>query len=266
MIVPHLDDPAVRGARNRREAFNIASRIDHAELARELAVNLPENCHTLKHGDMASILPDLKSDYFDCINADPPYGLNSSVAFSDAAKLRHDYADSLDVALAAAECIASEGYRVAKARAHLYMFCDVDQFVLLKKIVASHCWKPWRTPIIWDKGNAGHAPARTLGWRRSHELILFASKGEKEFSTVTSDVIRVPNVRDKGHAAEKPTELYVQLLKRSCLPRDRVLDPCCGSGTILQAAEEIYTTPWASSATRRPTDWLSRICTARGAR
>ena len=97
-------------------------------------------------------------------------------------------------------------------------------------------------PPIWDKGSTGHAPARTLGWRRSHELILFASKGGKRFSTVTSDVIRVPNVRDKGHAAEKPTELYVELLKRSCLPRDRVLDPCCGSGTIFQAARETYTT------------------------
>ncbi len=53
---------------------------------------------------------------------------------------------------------------------------------------------------------------------------------------------RLPNVRDKGHAAEKPTGLYVELLKRSCLPRDRVLDPCCGSGTIFQAARETYTT------------------------
>ncbi len=34
----------------------------------------------------------------------------------------------------------------------------------------------------------------------------------------------------------------MQLLKRSCLPRDRVLDPCCGSGTIFQAARETHTT------------------------
>jgi len=177
---------------------------------------------------------------FDCIIADPPYGMNSG-AFGDAAKLRHDYGDSLHAALAAAECIAREGYRVTKRRAHLYLFCDVDQFVLLKEIVARHRWKPWRTPIIRDKGSTSHAPARTKGWRRSHELILFATKGGKGFSTVASDVLRVPNLRDKGHAAEKPTELYVQLLKRSCLPRNRVLDPCCGSGTIFQAARETFT-------------------------
>jgi hypothetical protein len=95
VIVPHLDDPAVRGARNRREAFNIACRLDHAALARELAVNLPENRHTLRLGDMARVLPELPSGEFDCIIADPPYGLNSNGAFGDAAKLRHDYEDSL---------------------------------------------------------------------------------------------------------------------------------------------------------------------------
>jgi len=167
--------------------------------------------------------------------------MNSGTDFGNAAKLQHTYEDSVDAALAAAECIAKEGFRVAKRRAHLYLFCDIDHFVRLKEIVARHRWKPWRTPIIWDKGSTGYALAGTQGWRRSHELILFASKGGKGFSTATSDVIRVPNVRDKSHAAEKPAALYVELLKRSCLPRDRVLDPCCGSGTIFDAARETYT-------------------------
>lgn len=61
-------------------------------------------------------------------------------------------------------------------------------------------------------------------------------------SSICSRFLQSSGVRDKGHAAEKPTELYVQLLKRSCLPRDLILDPCCGSGTIFQAVRETYTT------------------------
>ncbi len=53
-----------------------------------------------------------------------------------------------------------------------------------------------------------------------------------------SDIVPVPNVREKNHAAEKPTAIYAELLKRSCLPCDQVLDPCCGSGTIFAAAKE----------------------------
>jgi len=75
VIVPHLDDPAIRRARNRREAFNIACRLNHVERAKKLArqaANLPENSHTLTLGDMASIFLDLPPRHFDCIIADPP--------------------------------------------------------------------------------------------------------------------------------------------------------------------------------------------------
>lgn len=187
---------------------------------------------------MAEILPTLDSAQFDCIIADPPYGLNACEEFGDAAKLRHDYEDSPLAAMKAVECIAKECNRLAKERAHLYLFCDIDQFVLLKQIVAEHGWRVWRTPIIWNKGSTGYAPAGTQGFRRSYELILFASKGGKNFGALYSDIVPVPNVREKNHAAEKPTAIYAELLKRSCLPCDRVLDPCCGSGTIFAAAKE----------------------------
>ena len=80
------------------------------------------------------------------------------------------------------------------------------------------------------------APVGAAGLRRSYEFILWAQKGGKEFGQVWSDVIEVPTVRDKIHAAQKPVELYHTLLRRSCLPGDKVLDPCCGAGTIFPAA------------------------------
>lgn len=53
---------------------------------------------------MASVFLDLPPHHFDCIIADPPYVLNSETDFDDAAKLQHSYEDSLDAALAVAEC------------------------------------------------------------------------------------------------------------------------------------------------------------------
>jgi DNA modification methylase len=64
---------------------------------------------------------------------------------------------------------------------------------------------------------------------------LFAWKGKKS-CIIMGDVIDVPPVRTKKHAAEKPVELYRRLLSRSCQIGDTVLDPCCGTGTIFPAA------------------------------
>jgi site-specific DNA-methyltransferase (adenine-specific) len=42
-----------------------------------------------------------------------------------------------------------------------------------------------------------------------------------------------------GHGAQKPVELFRNLLARSCRPGDTVLDPFAGSGTIFPAAHDL---------------------------
>ena len=177
----------------------------------------------------------MESDQFSCIIADPPYGVEAG-AFGDAAKLAHRYTDTPAAARDIAECIFAEAARVAKSQAHLYLFCDIAQFTALQEIAASHGWKPWRTPLVWHKGTSGFAPMMSGGWRRTYELILFASKGHMPLNSLADDVIRISNLRDKVHAAQKPDDLYASLIKCSCIPGDQILDPCCGSGTIFRAA------------------------------
>jgi len=43
---------------------------------------------------------------------------------------------------------------------------------------------------------------------------------------------------DKRHAAEKPEDLYELLIDLTCPIGSKVLDPCCGSGTIFPAATQ----------------------------
>jgi len=43
----------------------------------------------------------------------------------------------------------------------------------------------------------------------------------------------------RRHAAEKPVDLYEDLLLRSAKPGNRVLDPCCGAGPIFPAANRL---------------------------
>lgn len=230
-----LDRKEVSSARNVTEAYNIASRIIEAEFLEELEERgVTKPLHVLIHGDLIEYMSKLEPN-FDLIIADPPYGIGAD-QFGDAAKLSHGYEDSQVQALLLARAILDLGSQLTEDEAHLYMFCDIENFVLLREMVVDAGWKPSRTPLIWSKGTTGHAPSRAMGFRRQYELILFATKGDKPLATVRGDVFDFPNPRDKVYAAQKPVELYEAFMRLSCIPGDKVLDPCCGAGTVFRAA------------------------------
>lgn len=238
IVAPYLKDPEVAKARSVSDAFSIVARKVEAEFVAELhRRGVGKNSiHTLVEGDLTILLPSFPTNTFTCTIADPPYGIDAD-NFGSAARESHLYADDPERAWAIAETVAREAYRVSRSEAHLYMFCDIEMFVPLRDALNARAeWKVWRTPLVWSKGNLGHAPSGISGLRRSYELILWAQKGSKAFGQLWNDVIEVATVRGKLHAAQKPVELYQTLLRRSCLPGDKVLDPCCGSGTIFPAA------------------------------
>jgi len=246
LVAGHLDSPDVAHAKSLRQAHAIVSKRIEAELTNVLAERgaTKPTVHTLILGDFPHIMVKLPPNAFTCIIADPPYGIEAH-KFGDAAKLTHIYEDDVTEAFKLAMDIFTIGHLVTKDNAHLYMFCDIDHFVHLRDIGQDNGWDVWRTPIIWHKlSSQAHAPSGTRGFRRSYELILFATKGVKPFSQVYADVIDAAQPRDKDVAAQKPTELYETLLSRSCLPGDKVLDPCCGSGTIFKAAEHLQLKAW----------------------
>lgn len=247
LVAGHLDSPEVANAKSISQAANIVGRRLEAELALELTRRGRQRKvrHTLIRGDFTEtrIYEDLPRD-FSCVIADPPYGIGAD-EFGDAAQHVHTYVDTEDAALILAEEIFAIGLGHTLPEAHLYLFCDIEHFLKLRIIGDTLGWTVWRTPLIWRKTtSASHAPSLNRGFRRSYELILFASKGGKPFAQVYSDVIDAAQPRDKDVAAQKPTELYETLLSRSCLPGDRVLDPCCGSGTIFKAAEACQLEAW----------------------
>ena len=239
LIHPWMDDPEVRAAPNAQQAFNIVARKIEAEMQADLAKLAPErkSPHTLILGDLTDEMRKLPDDTYTCIIADPPYGIGAD-KFGDVADFTHQYDDGFGIAVAVAGAISTLSQSITKSEAHLWMFCDIDLFIAIRDRIDSNTeWNCWRTPIIWDKGT-GYAPQQSSGFQRCYELILFASKGGKPFGAVKKDILLAPPVHDRVHAAQKPTILYNELLRRSCLFGDKVLDPCCGSGTIFTSAHE----------------------------
>lgn len=240
IIAKHLNNPKVQNARNEAEAIKIV--LDDAEnrMKAELKKKalLPVSRHQLILGDCLDELRKLPPNSVDSIITDPPYGMKADKMGKGEF---HMYDDSPETARKICEFIISEGFRISKPKAILFMFCDVDHFVHLRDHASRMAWSCWRQPLIWRKGSEGHAPWGRAGFVRTYECILFAVKGQKELIFPGGpDILdyKRPARSERVHSAEKPVDLLAHLIRISTLPHQTVLDPCMGSGPMVEAANK----------------------------
>lgn len=243
-LAKHLDDPDVAKAKTVKEAYNIATR-KMANLFSKKLLELTNgqvdtSNYELIKGDALQEMKKMEQK-FHVIITDPPYGIDADTfaptSNSDSG-LHHQYKDSEEYAEACYLAVASDGFRLTHDQAHAYIFFDMRHYTRIVYLFEHYGWDVHPYPIIWDKttgmlGNSTHFP------RRTYETILFCTKGDKPVTGVHNDLIRIPYQGTKLHAAEKPVDLYIDLLRRSVIAGDYVFDPFAGSGTIFAAAKKL---------------------------
>ena len=246
VVAQHLSNPAIAKARNATEAFNLVIAAEEKAYQAELIKRRPAivgASYEVRRGSLLDIMPKLESGFVDTILADPPYGIGVNTGgFRSRTVHHHNYDDSPDAAKLVLQTIISEGFRVTKSRANMFIFCDIDLFGWLKEACGRAGWEPFRTPITWGKSDSeGMAPWGREGFRRTTEWILFARKGQKGLYHPPIDYLRHNRVArdEREYGPEKPLPLLKELLAASTLPGDMVLDPCCGSGSTLLAAKQL---------------------------
>src|SRR3990167_5039883 len=135
--------------------------------------------------------------------------------------------------------LGAHWYRVAKEQAHLYVCCDIDGFHFARKWLTSVGWRVHRTPIVNFKRDGSRVPWPQHGPQRKWELVLYAVKGNRPVTRIYPDVIETHGDDNLGHGAQKPVELYTNLLTRSVRPGDSALDCFGGTGTIIPACHAL---------------------------
>jgi len=237
-VSKHLSDPRIARSKNVHAAYRQILDAQRVNFERELiAVSGFHSNHTCLLGDCREIMNTLERNSFDTLLIDPPYGIDADKMKTDTS---HNYTDSADYALELCRYIFRRSFYLLKLQGLGFMFCDIEHFIILRTIAEQQGFSTWRKPIIWQKDrNTGHAPWGRNGFTYTYECILFFVKGQKALVDNGG-----PDVRyfertarsEKLHAAEKPQELLQWLLQISSRPGDHILDPCCGSGSIFEAA------------------------------
>lgn len=241
-LAEHLDDPEVRHAASERTALEIVKRKIAREHAEERAKTEPveerSSPHKVIEGDVMNVLQFMDAEIFDVLLTDPPYGNNANTLKPRIGAL-HQYEDDPDTFTDLFSSLLPAINHVMKSEAHAYVFCNIRMWPVLCEWFREAGWHPWPRPLIWTK-NSGQAIDITKGPAFRYEAILYAIRGGKPVVQMgKTDVLRYDSVVDKLHPAEKPVELLRDLLSRSALPGDRLLDPLAGSGSVLPAANSM---------------------------
>lgn len=196
--------------------------------------------------DAVAWLRTLPDACVDLVVTDPPYeSLEKHRSVGTTTRLTHSKASSNEWFAIFPNArfgeLFAELFRVLRADAHLYLFCDPTTAFEAKPAGEAAGFRFWK-PLIWDKKKIGMG----YHYRARYEMILFFEKGKRKLSDLAiPDVLEAPRVHG-GYPTEKPVSVCATLVSQSSAPGQVVADPFMGSGAVGEAALSLERHFWGN--------------------
>jgi hypothetical protein len=185
---------------------------------------------------------DYAGPKFNMIHCDFPYGINADKHDQGQAALHGGYADSAEIYFELLDTLSVAMESVIDESAHLIFWFSMDYYKDTLERLTEMGWRVNRFPLIWHKSdNTGVLPDPKRGPRRGYETAFMASRGDRLLTAkgAVNNVCPWPG-RDKSiHMSEKPVGMLKHFMGMVVDEFSRVLDPTCGSGNSIKAAEQL---------------------------
>jgi site-specific DNA-methyltransferase (adenine-specific) len=184
---------------------------------------------TLYCADCADVLPELRR--IGAVITDPPYAIPTQVA--SGRTVTRNVGD-LSMIEGAFKVHIASWKRLLGDAGRVFVFCDGASYSVIYRAAYGHFNL---ASLVWDKGRIGMGRE----FRKRHELIIHGwgtnTPVVDSEGTAHDDILAFSPVSsaERFHPAEKPIGLIGGELMRVC--RDVILDPFCGSGSVLVAAK-----------------------------
>lgn len=185
----------------------------------------------------------------DCIVTDPPFGVDnlSNMATTQegrkyARKIAND--ESPEVAIATFQNVMNVLLPKTRDNCDAYIFTSYqvlkEWLVMLDDFMGPHGFAR-KAVIVWEKDGPGMGDLDNP-FGMGCEFIMQYRKGKLDKATKRRNaVLHIPQVRpaDLIHPHEKPLPLLQLLAEASTRPRDFLVDPFGGSGSLARACKKI---------------------------
>lgn len=186
--------------------------------------------------------PTYDGEPFNLIHCDFPYGVNREKSGYSAASviLQGGYEDSENTYWELLQCLASNIDRIAAPQCHLMFWFSMKFYIPTVQFLREQTdFIIDNFPFIWHKSdNSGVLPDHQRGARRTYETALFGYRGDRKIVSAVANSIAAP-LGPVTHISQKPLPVLSHFFRMLVDSSTRLLDPTCGSGTALRAAEAL---------------------------
>ena len=201
----------------------------------------PPRPESILLADFLTWAPQYSGPKFNLLHCDFPYGVN---AFSGGSNRQHKevgYDDSPDIYWALVAALCKNLDRFLAYSAHVVFWFSMNHYeetlTRLRHDAPSIQWDPF--PLIWHKSdNAGIIPDASRGGRRTYETALFGAREDRKIIKPLALSYSAPTDKEH-HPSTKPVPVLKHFFGMLVDSGTRLLDPTCGSGSALRAAEAL---------------------------
>ena len=183
-----------------------------------------KNKQVWKIGDCFDVMQEYPDNYFDLILTDPPYGIDiccDGTVGGDGGNFNFKATD----------------YKIQtwdKERLDIKYFDEMLRVSKNQIIFGGNYYIDYLNPtscfIVWDKDNSGNFADCELAWTSFNTAVrLFKYR----WNGMLQGDMKHKEIR--VHPTQKPVPLFEWILKNYAKAGYKILDPFCGSGTILEA-------------------------------
>lgn len=181
---------------------------------------------------------------FNLIHCDFPYGANLfDGSQGRGAEPSAGYTDTAEVYDQLIEALCANLDRLMSLSGHMMFWLSADTRIINDTILKFNKLAPslsfHKFPLVWFKSdNAGIASDPTHGPRHVYEVCLLASRSKRQIVRVKADAHSAPTDK-RLHPSTKPEPVLKHFFEMLVDENTTMLDPTCGSGASLRAAEAL---------------------------
>lgn len=187
--------------------------------------------------------PAYRGEPFNLIHCDFPYGVNVFGGQWSGKLTTPGYIDTADIYEKLIACLCNNLDRMMAHSGHLVFWLSGDIKIQAKTLQMFSELAPQLSfcnfPLIWVKSdNVGIVPDPKREPRRIYETALIASREDRLLVKPVSNAIASPTNKEH-HPHTKPEPVLKHFLQMFVDSNTRMLDPTCGGGSSLRAAEAL---------------------------
>ena len=203
----------------------------------------PKKKQEIINGDFCKWSEAYDGPKFNLIHCDFPYGIQHGKSEQGGAKTWRAYEDSPDDYWKLLRSLAANRDKLLYPSAHMIFWFSMRFYTETLEFFSKHMpeMEVDHQPLIWHKTdnkgiirNAKHTP------RNITETALFITRGNREIIKSVANCYGAPTQKSKAtHISEKPVPVLRHFFQLCCDGYSEILDPTCGSGSALRAADSM---------------------------